>query len=64
MRTRHPGQARSREGGYVTLFVLCIATAIFLALGSAMQANSCLRDANRRQAQGLQTRAAGIGVRQ
>ncbi len=53
----------AREGGYVTLFVLAIAAAIFLALGSALQANSCLRDANRRQAQQLQARAAEITVR-
>ena len=45
-----PPQLR-REGGYVTFFVLAIAASIFLALGSAMQANSCLREANRRQAQ-------------
>ena len=60
--TRSSPQFR-REGGYVTLFVLAIAAAIFLALGSAMQANSCLRAANRRQAQQLQARAAEIPVR-
>jgi heme exporter protein D len=59
-----PGARRfPREGGYITFFVLSIAAAIFLALGAAMQANACLRDANRRQAQQLQARAAEITVR-
>jgi hypothetical protein len=53
----------TREGGYITIFVLVIAAAIFLALGAAMQANSCLRDANRRQAGQLQARAAEIPLR-
>lgn len=70
MSARRLSQARARkagsrrgQGGYITLFVLCIAAAIFLAVGGAMQANCYLRDANRRQARQLQARAAEIPVR-
>jgi heme exporter protein D len=62
-RVPQPRREDRAQGGYVTLFVLAIAAVIFLALGSALQANSCLRDANRRQAQQLQARAAEIAVR-
>ena len=52
-----------RERGYVTLFVLGLAATVFLALAGAMQTNRCLQDANRRQAQQLQVRAATVTVR-
>ena len=45
------------ESGFVTLCVLAMAFAIFLALGAALKANYRIHDLNKRQADAIQQRA-------
>jgi heme exporter protein D len=63
MRAHRHLPARTRERGYITLFVLALAALVFLALGTALETNACLHEWNRRQAAQLQARAAEIAVR-
>jgi len=63
MNSRTPPPGGRGERGYITLFVLAIAAAAFMAVAVAMQTNRCLRESNRRQAGLLQARAAAVSVR-
>lgn len=63
MRPWAPSQRRRGERGYVTLFILGIAAAVFMAVAGALQANRLLQESNRRQAGRLQARAALVAVR-
>lgn len=53
---------RRGERGYITLFILSLAAAAFLAVAGALQTNRCLQEWNRRHAQQLQARAAEIAI--
>ena len=53
----------SGEAGFITLFVLLISIAAFLALGGLVQANYALHELNRRQAAELQARADDLRCR-
>ena len=59
---RSPPDRDPRQRGYVTLFIVAIAAAAFLALAGAMQTNACLREWNRRMHHEVQERAAVIPV--
>ncbi len=63
MRPWTPSQRRRGERGYVTLFILGIAAAVYMAVAGALQANRFLQESNRRQAGLLQARAATVAVR-
>lgn len=63
MRPWTPSRRWRGERGYVTLFILGIAAAAYMAVAGALQTNRFLQESNRRQAGLLQVRAATVAVR-
>ena len=59
---RHHG-GRRHERGYVTIFILGLATTIFMVIAGTLQTHRTLRAWNQRHAEQLQERAATIAIK-
>ena len=62
MKPDHYQAGQTRQRGYVTLFILGIAVAVYLSLAGAMQASRCFQDDTRRHLAGVQHRAESVAL--
>jgi len=52
----------TNESGFVTLYVLAVATITFLLLGMSIQANRALLESNNRQQRRLDLKASELAI--
>ncbi|NLF18225.1 MAG: hypothetical protein GX595_13390 [Lentisphaerae bacterium] len=62
MRTQRHRDRRRHESGYVTVFILGVAVAVFMVIAGTLQTHRALRAWNQRHAGQLQARAAAIAI--